>query len=247
MYFLHMRRLGFIFLFFIAYPAFAVEKVNTPAVTKGRLQLEQLTLTTWDDGRAPLDDHYRYRWQVSGGITDRFDLALSLTNTYGGIDDDRLSGVGVRGKYEFTEQGDWWLSSAIQARYTHRVDTAPSDLHVRGILQRKEGPFSTVLNVGLRREIGHDRTSSFQIRSALQGLYSFNRDLAVGAELFSVQGQANDVDLPDHELEFGPVISGTLLRHGKDILTANAGYYWGLTNEAPDGNARFQLNYGIQF
>ena len=244
-----MRVSLFLVCLFIASPAMAVEKVNGSPVVKDRVQLEHLSIGTWDDKNAAQDGLSRHRWQVSKGLTDRIDLAAAITVTDHPAQDLRASGLGVRGKYELTEQGDWWLGSAVQARYTHRVDTAPDDLHVRFIGQRTQGKFVATANLGLRREFGEHRRESVEIRTAAQALYRTSTEISPGVEFFKVFGRVNALGNEDERsMQLGPIVTGQFpVGDQGDALAYLAGYYWGLSDSSADEGARLQLNYTMDF
>lgn len=244
-----MRLRLFLMCLFAASPAAAVEKVNYPAVIKDRVQLEYLSVGTWDDENPAFDGASRHRFQLSKGLTDRLDMAAALTVTADPSHDWRASGLGLRAKYELTEQGDWWLASAVQARYTHRVDTLPDDLHVRLLGQRTQGNFVGTANLGLRREIGEHRGDSIEVRMATQGLYRVSEAISPGLEVFKVFGRFNNLNDEDaRSFQLGPIVTGQFpVGDQGDALMYLAGYYWGLTDSSADEGARLQLNYLMQF
>jgi len=229
-------------------PALAIEKVNTPQVVKGRTQLEYFGAATTDDVTAAQDGAQRHRFQMQRAFTDRLDVALSFTGTAHPNESNRASNFGLRAKYEFTEQGEWWLSSGVQGRYSHRVDTHADDIHIRGLVQRQQGPVTATFNLGLRRELGADRLHGLEARAAAQAIYTVSPYLSPGVEWFSVFGTLDDIrPFTDQQQEAGPILTGAVPLSDTDFISYIGGVYWGLTDEAPDFGGRLQINYVTHF
>lgn len=234
---------------FFARPVFAIEKINSPNVIEGRLQLEQLSIRTSDDRKA-LNNAQRHRWEASYGFTDRIDIALDAAVSRRSGQELEASAIGIRPRYQVTRQDEagWWLASAIQAKYTASLNGGNDDLAFRLLLQRRQGPLVAVVNIGMERELGAGRTASMDLRGGAQVIYETSLYLSPGFEYFTGYGPVNDrTPFTDQPHEIGPIITGDIPIHKTAGFAYVAGYYWGLTDEAPDSGARLQLNYVQQF
>lgn len=231
----------------VASPALAVEKINTPPVVKDRMQLEYL-LTGSLDGEDPAQDNsQRHRVQIGTGVTDDLDIAISYSANHQ-FNDTESFGPGIRARYELTEQKDYWFASGVQARYTHRTDDGADDLHVRGLVQRRQGDWMLGGNLGLRREFGAQRRESVEMRVAMNALYQLDPRFNPGIEYFTVPGQLNDLaSFSDQPHEVGPVFYGAWPISEVGSIAYSAGYYQGLTDAAPDHSTKIIVQYLQQF
>lgn len=238
-------RACYLFICLAAFPALASEKLNYPAVVKDRMQVEYLG---FGDQEAPGGDRWRTRVQTTYGLTDRVDLALSYLTENQASTPTRSVGPSVRLKYELTEQDDWWLSSAVQARYTHATDGRASTLNTRLILQRDFEDWLTTANFSVIREIGEQRGSSVAVTGAAQVLYKYSPEFSPGVEVFHSFGGANDLDFTGrNSQEIGPVVAGALPLAERQQLTYVVGYYRGLSAQSPEQSGKLQVNYVVDF
>lgn len=240
-----MRYTVLIAALFVSSSAFAIEKLNTAPVIKDRMQIEYLGFAEED---APGGDRLRSRTQVTYGLTDRWDVALSFLTEHRAGSDTQAIGPSARLKYELTEQGDWWLASAVQGRYTHATDGRANTFNTRFILQRDFGDVLATANFGVGRGIGEKRDPSLTMTGAAQLLYQVSPRISPGIEFFHTFGPLNDMDYTgNRSQEIGPILAGTLpLAEGHE-LTYVTGYYRGLSANAPEQSAKLQVNYVRQF
>lgn len=240
-----MRRVALLIPFLIANAAWASEKLNTPQVIKDRMQVEYLG---FGDEQAPEGDRWRSRTQVTYGVTDRIDVALGFLTEDQQNTPTQAVGPTARLKYELTKQSDWWLASAVQARYTHAADGRANTLNTRLIVQRDVGDWLGTANFSVIRGIGEKRASSVHVTGAAQLLYQLSPEISPGIEFFHTFGPANDLDFTgERSQEIGPILSGTLPLHEQQSLTYVVGYYRGLSADSPEQSAKFQVNYVRQF
>ena len=239
-----MYRILFMLVFF-ATPAWAIEKLNYPQVVKDRMQVEYLGFA---EQEAPSGDRWRTRVQTTYGLTDRIDVALSyLAENQEGMH-TRSVGPSARLKYEMTEQDDWWLSSAVQLRYTHATDGRANTLNTRLMLQRDFGDWLSTANFSVIRGIGEKRDPSVAVTGAAQLLYQYAPEISPGIEVFHSFGAVNDLDYTGrNSQEIGPIVAGALPLADQQQITYVLGYYRGLSAESPEQSAKLQVNYVVDF
>ncbi len=239
-----MQRIWLI-LVLLASPAWAIEKLNYPQVIKDRMQVEYLGFAEQD---APGGDRWRTRVQTTYGLTDRVDFALSYLVENQQNTPTQSVGPSARLKYELTEQDDWWLSSAIQLRYTHATDGRASTFNTRLMLQRDFGDWLATANFSAIRSIGDKRDLSMAITGAAQLLYQYSPEFSPGIEAFHSFGSLNDLDYTGrYSQEIGPVVAGAVTVAERRQLTYVLGYYRGLSVESPEQSAKLQVNYVVDF
>lgn len=240
-----MRYLALLAVLLATSPAFAVEKLNTAPVIKERMQLEYLGFA---EQEAPEGDRWRSRMQATYGLTDRVDLALSFLTENNAGESTQFVGPSARLKYELTEQGEWWLASAVQTRYTHAAHGEASTLNTRLILQHDAGDWLTTANFSVIRGIGEKRAESVALTGAAQLLYQYSPEISPGIEFFHTFGPLNDLDYTGrHSQEIGPIVSGAFPLARDQQITYVAGYYRGLSARAPEQSAKLQINYVREF
>lgn len=239
-----MHRIWLI-LVLLASPAWAVEKLNYPQVVKDRMQVEYLGFA---EQEAPGGDRWRTRVQTTYGLTDRVDLALSYLAENQQNTPTQSVGPSVRLKYELTEQDAWWLSSAIQARYTHATDGRASTLNTRLMLQRDFGDWLATANFSAIRGMGAKRDPSVAVTGAAQLLYQYSPEFSPGIEAFHSYGPLNDLDYTGrYSQEIGPIVAGAWPLSNHQQLTYVLGYYRGLSAESPEQSGKLQVNYVVDF
>lgn len=240
-----MRALPLLISLFVPYGAWASEKLNYPQVFEDRMQVEYLG---FGDQEAPGGDRWRSRTQVTYGVTDRVDVALSFLAENQAGTRTQAVGPSARVKYELTEPGEWWLASAVQARYTQHTDGRANTLNTRFIVQRDMGDWLTTANFSVIRGIGEKRAPSVAVTGAAQVLYQLSPEFSPGVEFFHTFGAANGMDYTgSNSQEIGPIVSGSLPFDDAQSLAYVVGYYRGLSSNSPEQSAKLQLNYVRQF
>ncbi len=240
-----MRHLSIVFSLLIAAPAWAAEKLNYPQVFEDRMQVEYLGFA---EQEAPGGDRLRSRTQMTYGLTDRIDVALSYLMENQAGTSAQAVGPSARVKYELTKQGDWWLSSAVQGRYTRHTDGRADIFNTRVIVQRDVGDWLTTANFSVIRGMGEKRTESVNVTGAAQVLYQLSPKFSQGVEFFHTFGPANDTDFTGrHSQQVGPIVSGALPLDEDQQLTYVVGYYRGLSSNSPEQSAKLQVNYVVDF
>lgn len=241
-----MKQFCIFLLCAVSVPAFASEKINYPETTKDRMVLEYLG---FGDQEAPNGDRLRYRAQMSYGLTDRIDVAISAyaedqANTPG-----QFGGPSARVRYQFTKQSDdWWLGTGIQGRYIYATDGGPDQFLTRILLQRGEKKWLSTVNIGLGRSLGPERSTGLNTTIAGQVIYKYDPMISPGMEFFRTFGPFNDLDFNgQRSTEIGPIVTGTIPIAEKQDFAYIGGYYRGLTANAPEQSFKLQLNYVRQF
>lgn len=217
-----------------------ITNISSPEVEKGRLE------TQYEAQRYSGSNAQEHEIEIEYAITERVKFGIAVESEREPGDSGHLAAYGVEGQYQFTEQGPWWLASAVKAEYSFAKRQAEADeAEVELLFARREKDFSAVLNIGLERETGADREHGVGLSAALQGIYIMNEHINPGLEWHGDFGKANLMDGQEHYL--GPVITGTLLEYGRSEIEYIAGYYWGFTGPAASNAARIELEYEIEF
>lgn len=242
-----MRRLPFAFFCcFIAASAQAgVGKISSPAVERGVWELEYGASRTGDNAGSARNNEQSHQTELEYGVTDRLRLGAEFDAGRG----VRSKAVAVKAQYEFTEQGDWWLGSAIKGEYafaTHEDDSDEAEL--KWLLERRDGPWRTLANLSFSRGIGANRDNGIGVGSRVQETYHWTDLLSPGLEWHADYGALHHLNAEDERGHYvGPMVTGTLLDLGDHGLDYTLGYYRGLGHAAAENAARLELDYDFRF
>lgn len=225
-----------------------VGKISSPEVTKGEYEIEYSGSRLSDDGKA-LNNQQSHKTEFEYSFTDSLQLGLELEAERESPTGSKFSGYGIEAQYQFTDQKNWWLSSATQLEYFHAAhDGDPDETEIQLLASRTDGKMRWLGNLDFNRELGNNRDHGVGVSSALQGSYELNEHIAPGIEWQADYGAINNIsDNNNKEHYVGPIITGELFELGNSELEYTAGYYWGLTGPSADHAARLQLSYEMHF
>ena len=242
---MNLRPLVFLFFALPITPCHAIDKISGATVTKGLWRTEYYN---YAEDETPRGSRMRQRLQSSYGFSDRFDLAIAAaTDDRAGISEE-FTGPSIRPRFQLTRQGDWWLESAIQTRYTAAGNGGPDNLTSKINLQRKQGDWTVLANLVAGREIGANRRQSLTTSASARVFYDYRREIMPGFEYYVATGPLNGVAINGRQPhEIGPVLLGHLALDDARGFEYVAGYYRGLTASAPEQSGKLELRYVQQF
>ena len=224
-----------------------VAKISSPEVTKDRYDIEYIGIREGDSNPARTNNQ-RHRLETNYGITDDFLFGVEVNGRRNASHSFEGSSVAARVRYQLTQQGEWWLSSAVDLKYTAATHGSDADrLSSQLLLLRRLGPLRVIFNGELVKEIGENRDSGVSFDYQFQGLYSLGPKLAIGAEWQVDYGTDSLSDFADVEHYIGPVATATVFEEGGVRINSLASYNIGLTKAATDDAARIQLVFIRQF
>ncbi|MFZ4124993.1 MAG: hypothetical protein ACOYJ2_02830 [Rickettsiales bacterium] len=234
----------------LATPAFAgaVGYVKSPGVDKGKFQVEYKGVRLGDDKKSK-NNNQEHEFEVYYGLTDRLKFGME-------VEAERESGESLdvekyapNLQYELTEQGEWWLSSAIYGAYGFADKaSAANKAKLIAIVEREQGPWEILANLKAEREMGDNRKNGIIIYSSLQTVYEWRDYIEPGFEWHAKHGKTNDFsDENNREHYVGPIIEGDLYEDEKSEVEYQFGYFWGVNDNAADNAARVLLEYSVKF
>lgn len=223
----------------IAAPSFAgVGKISSPRVTKGETEVE-FSAARYGDDRKSLNNKQSHTYEFEYGFSDDFKMGIEAKSSRAaGGDGWRFEGYGIEAQLELTQQGPWWLNSAIKAEYLRTPRSTEADeVELNLLASRSYGASSLTINVELAREFGDNHDESVALGSALQAKHAYSKAFAPGLEWHADYGKLNDLGTEEAHY-VGPIVSGEVLEIGYTL-----GYYWGLNDAAADNAMRMQIGY----
>jgi hypothetical protein len=235
-------------LFSTTHAQAGVSKLSSPAVTKGKAEVEYSGTRYGDDGKS-FNNKQTHQVEMEYGFTDDFKIGLELKGQRKSTDSNELKFYGIEAQYELTQQDQWWLASAVKAEYAHAVQEKDADaFELKALLARRIANTNVLANVTLERELGDNRESGIGLGAKLQGVQQMNEHINPGIEWHGDFGKINKLgDNATSEHYLGPILTGDLLKLAGGKIEYTAGYYWGMGDDAADNAARLQLGYEIKF
>lgn len=232
----------------LATPAFAgVGKVSSPDVTKGKAEVEYIGVRHSDD-RKSLNNKQAHTLEVEYGFTDNFKMGLEGKTSRKSADGHEFKAYGIEAQYELTQQGNWWLDSAIKGEFLIGVENNPDEVELKWLGARSYGASKLVVNLGLSRELGENRGHGLDVSSRLQASHAYNEHFAPGFEWHGDHRKLSNLSgKTTREYYLGPIVKGELAELAGGEIEYLAGYYWGLNDTAADSAARLQLSYEVKF
>ena len=226
-------------------PAFAVDKIYSPNVTKGELEVEYGGSTTFDSNHDK-NNLQSHETELEYGLTDRIQLELSGSFEKQPDESVKSHAVGFGGRYQFFEQGENWLDSGLLVTYNRSThpDTDPDSIEAKLLLEKQWGQFLHRANIGIEEEIGSHRSGGPDRVFLWNSRYRYDSHFEPGFELQSDFGKANEAhNFNQQEHYIGPAMYGQIIPG----LKYEAAYYFGLSDAASKGAARVLLEYEMFF
>lgn len=225
-------------------PAFAIDKIYSPNVTKGELELEYSGSTTFDNHHDK-DNLQSHETEFEYGLTDH--IMLELNGSFEKQPDEsvKLHAVGFGGRYQFFEQGEHWLDSGVLVTYNRATQSLqPDSVEVKLLLEKQWGQFLHRANIGIAQDVGNYSSGGPDRVFLWNSRYRYSVHFEPGFEIQSDFGKANEVqNFSQQEHYIGPAVYGQIIPH----LKYEAVYYLGVSDAASRGSARVLLEYEMFF
>jgi len=229
-----------------ATPAHASHKVYSPIVEPGEFELELRGHTTFDSDPAK-DDQQKYKLEAGYGIAQRWFSVLGTTLVKDGAGSSLQSEEWFwENIIQLTEQGEYWLDAGLYLEYAvPRAAGTPNEIETKLLLEKSIGRFQHTANLVFVREVGNGAPNTTYFEYAWRSRYFVSPAIQPGIEIYGEMGEFGRVlpaDQQDHRA--GPVLSGILGQGGHgDKWKYELGYLFGLTDAAPSGTLKFNLEY----
>lgn len=231
-------------LVFTASPAYATKTVTSPYVTKGKLEAKWKGGMTYDDDDSGDDGAWEQKATIEYGVTDRFlvETEAEIANE-GDSDDTEFTSLAIKGKVEFTEPGEYWVDAGARVTYDFNMEDGADKIEGKLLLAKDTGPLHHRANIILEREVGDESDDETEFGVSASSRYRFVDTFEPGIELYSDFGEIfKSSDWNDEDHRIGPVFYG---KAGK--FKYEAGYLFGISDDAPDGTLKAIFAYEWQF
>lgn len=214
-------------------------KVYYPYVEFGELEIEYRPSVTFDDDGAK-DNEQKHLLGIGYGVSEWW-----FTELYAEWEREAGPGEGTvfeafewENRFQITNPGEHWADFGLLVEYVRKDSGSSSDKIELGFLFAKEfGKFDAAYNLVFEREIGSGASDDVELAQAFQLKYRLDPAFEPGVEVFSEFGAIDNISgFDEQEHYIGPVAIGVLpLGVGGTKVKYNAGYLFGVSDEAADG------------
>ncbi len=224
--------------------ALATKKVYSPHVVKGEFELETRGSYDFDD-EDEKDGAQKQKYAVGYGVNDFW-----FTEVYGEIgkapqDDFVFEAIDWENRFQLSEPGEWFIDTGLYFEYEFGVEDEASDkIEGKLLLEKQVGDFDHILNLILEKEVGPNAEEDLEGGIAWSSRYRLKPWFEPGVEWhsdFGELGEGSSFDQQKHQ--FGPVVYGKISDH----IKYDVGYFFGVSEAAPDGQLKWIVEFEWHF
>ena len=187
------------------------------------------------------NDLQSHETELEYGLTDR--IMLELSGSFEKQPDESIKStkVGFGGRYQFFEQGEYWLDPGVLVSYGHATQSLrPDSVEVKLLLEKLWGRFLHRANIGIEQEVGSHSQGGPDRVFLWNSRYRYDARFEPGLEIQSDFGKANETNSFNQQQHYiGPAVFGEIIPN----LKYEAAYYFGVSDVASRGAARILLEY----
>ncbi|MCE9507942.1 MAG: FTR1 family protein [Alphaproteobacteria bacterium] len=221
-------------------PARAADKIYSPIVHEGELELEYSGSRTFD-GQHDKNNIQSHEVEVAYGVNSRW--KTELTGEFEKEPDESfvMSNMLWENVVQFSEQGEYWLDAGALVSYVHGFAShAPDAIEAKLLLEKEWGRFLHRANIGIEQEIGPNAGGGPDRSVNWSSRYRHDMHFEPGFEIQSGFGKANEnPGFNEQEHYIGPAVYGAINRN----IKYEAAYLAGISDAAADGAGRLLLEY----
>jgi len=226
----------------------ATQKVYSPYVEKGELELEVRSHIDSDDDDSK-DGARKDKYEIGYGITDWWfsSVFFEYEKSPGGkLHHEATAWENI---FQLTDPGKYWLDVGFYLEYEAPVDGGnPDKLETKLLLEKAVGRFVNTANIKLEREIGGGASNDIGLGYAWRTKYRMQPEFEPGIELYGDLGTLDNIELNSkQEAQIGPVVAGKFSLGGRSKIGYEAGYLFGLNSATADGSVKWLLEYEYVF
>lgn len=227
--------------------AHATKKVYSPYVEQGEFEIEWRGGYTTDDDNASKDGAEKYKAAVGYGFTDKWFSEFYAEMEKSGVNgsDYEFTALEWENRFQLTEPGAHWLDAGLYTAYEVSLEDGGADkAEVKLLLAKEVGKFQNLANIILEKELGHNSSEGTEFGIAWSTRYRHSPYFEPGVEVHSNFGPINESEpFDDQKHQIGPVVYGELPAGFKYDI----GYLFGVSEAAPDGEAKWIIEYEMRF
>ncbi len=229
--------------------SYAAEKLYSPYVEKGELELEYFGSRS-NDGDPAKDNGQQHQFSVGYGVNDWWHAEVYTKYAREPQGETKLDKYEFENIFQLTEPGEYWVDvgAALDYEYTPQRGH-PDTVETRLLLAKDLGLTSHVLNIILEKDVGAGPKAGLEAGGIWSSRYRLSPYFQPGFEINSTLGEirhTGSFDAQDHYA--GPMAYGKIplnLPGTADGIKYRIGYLFGVSRAASNGEAVAQLEYEI--
>lgn len=236
---------------FSANSAHAAERLYSPYVTKGELELEYFGSRSVDSDSTK-DNKQKQQFAVGYGVNDWWKTEFYAK--FGKDPKDNLSFDEWEWEniFQLTEQGEYWVDVGASLAYEWTPQSNHADgIEARLIFAKDVDKTSHVLNILAEKQVGSGPKEALEGKLLWSSRYNYSQYFEPGFEIESDFGELkNTGSFNDEKHYVGPAAYGKIplnFTTRADALKYRVGYLFGVSDAANDGEAIVQLEYELHF
>ncbi len=240
-------------VFIAAYdsPALAADKLYSPYVTKGEMEVEYFGSRSVDSDSSK-DNSQKQQFSVGYGVNNWW-----KTELYGKFEREPQEKIKFdawewENIFQLTERGEYWVDvgGSLAYEWTPKSNTADT-LEARLLLAKDIGRTSHVFNAIVEKNVGSGPKDGVESTLLWSSRYRYSQYFEPGFEISSDFGELkNTGSFNEQKHSIGPAAYGKIPMHlteKSDALKYRVGYLFGVSDAAPNGEAIAQLEYEVHF
>lgn len=225
-------------------PVQASHKIYSPYVEQGEVELEMRTHTTFDSV-ASKNSQDKTKLEAGYGVTEKWFTAI------GGEIKDNAAGrpeyqaTFWENIFQLTEQGEHWVDVGAYVEYKKAHKAGEFDeLEGKLLLEKNVGRYVNTANLVVVRNMGSNAPSEINFEYAWRTKYLMSDNFEPGIEIYGEMGElGNFAAYKQQDHRIGPVFSGEFKTSGTGKWKYELGYLFGISDAAPDGTLKFNIEY----
>lgn len=228
--------------------AYADFKVYSPYVEYGEWELEFRGARSFDDDGGK-DNAQGYVYELAYSPTTHWHTAVFLETEREPRSDFRPAELAWENLFQLTEPGEYWLDLGAYVEYSKGL--RQSDDHAlewKLLAEKTVGRWTVTANPIFVKEFTEGRDPGVEFEYAWGTYYRLQQEFEPGFEAFGTIGEISDANsLSTQEHFVGPDIRGRIHLGKRDNLVYNLGYLFGVTDAAPTGTVKLEVEYELRF
>lgn len=232
----------FALLVFAPLSSHASNKISSPDVTGGQVELEYRGGFDFDETNSK-NHQETNKFVVNYGITERW--RTEFKGVYSGKSSNLdWSYAEWSHRWQIFEAGESWLKLSVQANYKFALqDTLPDKLENTILASVDTGKFTHTTNVNFENELGKRARGGTDFNFGIKNIYNYDPRFSPGIETYVGLGKfrSSSKVSPD-KYQIGPVLTGKFSNGFK----YDVGYLFGANKAVPDGRIKCLLTYAFK-
>ncbi len=214
-------------------------KITGPHVDKGASEIE-LTGTyafNYDNDDYEFENELEYEYGVTDKLLVETEVEFKKENDHDTVTD----GVAVGFRYELGEVGEYFVDTAVGAKYKFSGTGGSDRLDLNLALEKTLQSYKFRSNVQARHQVGAHSADGVDMRFSLGGynkLYGLDAGIEYFADIGNLSGQSG-YSAQKHYV--GPIIGSEVYLPNNVEFEYKIGYYQGVSSAADDGTIKYEI------